>query len=171
MKHYLKSFMNREAANQITMVAIIGVVNTVVDFGVFNVLRQQLSMSRFWSITIAFTIATVVSYLLNRRYTFRLHDGKVYVREAVQFYAINVIAWGVTLGVVELAEALFGDLTVLGENLAKGAAVVIILLPKFAAYRDVVFGRALADRAATAVDDAPDADPNSASALETPPRQ
>jgi hypothetical protein len=84
-----------------------------------------------------------VSYLLNRRWSFQLTDGKVSFRETAQFYAINLVAWAVTLGVVELADVVFGPLSLFGENLAKLAAVVVILIPKFVGYRDVVFRRAL----------------------------
>ncbi len=156
MRNYLKTFLNRESATQITTVAVIGVVNTVVDFSIFNVLRA-VSVSRFWSVTIALLVATFVSYLLNRRFTFKLHDGKVTMREAVQFYAVNLAAWAVTLGVIELADIMFGPLSLLGENVAKVAAVAIILLPKFAAYRDVVFGKALKHRAAQSDAEAADA--------------
>lgn len=177
MKNYLRSFMNRESATQMTKVAVIGVVNTVIDFAIFNALRAA-SVSRFWSVTWALLIATFASYIMNRRYTFALHDGKVTLREAVQFYVVNLVAWAVTLGMLELADVLFGPLSVLGENFAKVAAVVVILLPKFAAYRDVVFGRALAHRAASAAGDGDSGiagdsgtDAGSASSLESPPRQ
>lgn len=157
MRNYLRTFLNRESATQITTVAVIGVVNTVVDFSVFNVLRAA-SVSRFWAVTIALLIATFVSYLLNRRFTFKLHDGKVTMREAMQFYGVNLAAWAVTLGVIELADVVVGPLSLLGENLAKVAAVAIILLPKFAAYRDVVFGKALKHRAAQSDEAAADSE-------------
>ncbi|MDJ0961583.1 MAG: GtrA family protein [Acidimicrobiia bacterium] len=160
MRNYLKTFLNRESATQITTVAVIGVINTVVDFSVFNVLRS-VSVSRFWAVTVALLIATFVSYLLNRRYTFKLHDGRVTMREAIQFYAVNLAAWAVTLGVIELADVVFGPLSLLGENFAKVAAVAIILLPKFAAYRDVVFGKALKHRAAQAAAESTDSEPAS----------
>ena len=77
----------------------------------------------------------------------------------------------VTLGIVWIAAQAFDPLSRIGENVAKVAAVVIILLPKFAAYRDVVFKRALDDRAAHR-DAAGDADPTeSSTTAETPPRQ
>jgi putative flippase GtrA len=147
MKSYLRSFASREAAGQITKVALVGVANTVLDFAVFNVLRSG-GMSRFWSITLALLTATFVSYVLNRRWTFALAHGQGSMRETLQFYAINLAAWAVTLGVVAAADSLFGPLTQLGENVAKLAAVVIILLPKFAGYRDVVFRKAIDDREA-----------------------
>lgn len=144
MNSYLKTFLNREAANQFVKVGAIGILNTVVDFTLFNVLRVG-GMPRNWAITIAFAVATFVSYLLNRRWSFQLTDGRVSLRETVNFYAINIVAWLVTIAIVEAADWLFGPLSLLGENFAKFAAVVVILIPKFAGYRDIVFRKALSD--------------------------
>ncbi len=147
MKRYLRTFANREAARQFASVGLIGVFNTFVDFAAFNVLRS-VTVPRNWAIVSAFAFATFVSYLLNRRWTFRIRAGSLNLRETVNFYVINLLALLVTLGVVELIDAVFGPLDLLGENIAKVAAVVVVLLPKFASYRDVVFRRALAGQQA-----------------------
>lgn len=142
MNQYLKTFLNRESANQFLKVGVIGILNTVVDFSLFNVLRLG-DVPRNWAITVAFAVATFVSYLLNRRWSFQLTDGRVSVRETVNFYAINVVAWLVTILIVQIADWFFGPLSLLGENFAKFAAVIVILIPKFAGYRDIVFRKAL----------------------------
>jgi putative flippase GtrA len=170
VKNYLRTFMNRESATQITMVAIIGLINTAVDFAVFNLLRV-IAVPLYPAVAIALVIATGVSYLLNRRYTFRLDDGHVSMREAGQFLLVNLAALLVTLGIVWIAEQAFGSLSRLGENVAKIAAIVIILLPKFAAYRDVVFRRALDHRAAESRAAGEPAPTESATTAETPPGQ
>lgn len=142
MKDYFRSFATREAAGQIVKVGVIGVFNTVVDFGLFNVFRS-VSMPRNWALALAFAIATFVSYGLNRRWSFQLTDGHVKLRETVHFYLINAASLGVTFLVVEAADVVFGPLTRIGENVAKFAAVIIILIPKFAGYRDIVFRHAI----------------------------
>lgn len=150
MRNYLRSFATREAARQFASVGLIGVFNTFVDFGAFNVLRA-VSIPRNWAIVLAFSFATFISYLLNRRWTFRIRSGSLSVRETVNFYVVNLLALLVTLAVVELADAWFGPLDLLGENIAKVAAVAVVLIPKFAGYRDIVFRRALRHEAATKV--------------------
>ncbi len=142
MKDYFRSFATREAAGQLVKVGVIGVFNTVVDFGLFNVFRS-VSMPRNWALALAFAIATFVSYGLNRRWSFQLTDGHVKLRETVNFYLINAASLGVTFLVVEAADVVFGPLTRIGENVAKFAAVIIILIPKFAGYRDIVFRHAI----------------------------
>ncbi len=142
--NYLKTFMTTETASQFVKVGTIGLLNTVVDFGLFNMLRVG-GVPRNWAITVAFAVATFVSYLLNRRWSFQLTDGKVSLRETINFYAINIVAWLVTIIIVQLADWLFGPLSLAGENVAKLAAVLVILIPKFAGYRDIVFRKALTE--------------------------
>lgn len=142
--NYLKTFMTTETASQFVKVGTIGILNTVVDFGLFNILRVG-GMSRNWAITVAFAVATFVSYLLNRRWSFKLTDGKVSLRETVNFYAINIVAWLVTILIVALIDWLFGPLSLFGENVAKLLAVFVILIPKFVGYRDIVFRKALTE--------------------------
>jgi putative flippase GtrA len=146
MKSYLRSFMNGESARQFATMSVIGVVNTFVDFGLVNVLFP-LGVNVYLSVTIAFVVASIVSYLLNRRYTFGLGAGGANASEGTGFLIVNVVALGVTQAVVWVAAAWFGPLDQLTLNLAKLASTVIILVPKFAGYRDLVFRRALRDRA------------------------
>jgi len=142
---YVRSFFNPEGIGQMAKLVIIGVVNTGVDFGVFNAFPSSVAL--FWRVTIAFAVATEVSYLLNRRWTFQLRGGEGVWRETTVFFLVNGVAWLATVGIVLGAEAIFGNLSRLGENVAKLAAGVIILLPKLASYRDLVFRRSLAKAA------------------------
>ena len=86
--------------------------------------------------------------MLNRIWTFELGGGKVSGRETIQFYLVNGAAWAGTAGTMWLAETLFGPLSNLAANGVYLFASAIILLPKFASYRDIVFGEALAEETA-----------------------
>lgn len=152
MKNYLKSFATGEAAVQFLKVATIGVVNTLTFFVIFNILRSNTELARWVAVSIAFAIATLVSYVLNRRWTFQLKEGHVVFRETVTFYIVNLVAWGATVSFVEIADAVFGPLSLVGENIALVAVSGLILLPKFASYRDVVFKKALRSRSDAATE-------------------
>lgn len=142
MKTYLKTFLTWEAAGQFIKLAATGVVNTVVYFALINVFRA-VNISLFTRTTLAFAIATLVSYFLNRRWTFNITHGLGSVRETVKFFLINGVAWAVTAGIVLFADGRWGPLNRLQENLANVVATFFILVPKFASYRDVVFRSAL----------------------------
>ena len=147
---YVRSFFDRQGMSQMSKLLIIGVVNTGVDFGVFNILPRSMAVD--WRVTIAFAVATEVSYLLNRHWTFQLRGGEGVARETLVFFLVNAVAWAATYGIVKGAQVIWGDpdLSRLQENLAKLVAGVIILLPKLASYRDLVFRRSLARRSLSA---------------------
>lgn len=142
MSEYIRSFLNLETASQFVKTGVVGVANTVLFFVVFNIARIA-GVNLFWSITIAFAFATLLSYVLNRRWSFRLNDGGENVRETSRFFAINAIAWAITQALMWLADEWLGPLSRLGENFALLLISGVILFPKFATYRDVVFRLAL----------------------------
>ena len=144
MIDYLKSFFTKHALGQLGKLAVIGLINTAVDFVLFNIFRFRLDWNLALAVSVAFILATFVSYVLNRRWTFQLRDGWVRAGETGMFFVVNAVALAVTNGIVLGADAWFGPLGPFGANAAKVVAAVIILLPKFAGYRDVVFRRAVA---------------------------
>lgn len=144
MKNYLKTFANRESMNQAIKVGTVGVLNTIVSFSLFNVFRVT-GASPQWALAISFALTTFMSYLINRRWTFSLKDGKVSGRETASFFGVNIVAYAVSAGIMALAQNWFGPLTRPGENLVLVIAAGLLILPKLAGYRDIVFGKALED--------------------------
>jgi putative flippase GtrA len=145
VKSYLKTFANRRSMDQAIKVGIVGVFNTVVSFSLFNVFRM-MGVSPQWSLAISFGLTTFVSYLINRRWTFDLKDGRVSGRETVSFFGVNIVAYAVSAAIMALAQTWFGPLSRLGENFVLVVAAGLLILPKLAGYRDIVFGRALEDQ-------------------------
>jgi len=142
MINYLRSFLTREAGSQFMKMTGIGLFNTFVDFGLLNVFFSVLEWGELTSVTVAFVIATFSAYILNRRFTFGL-AATVRLKETVGFLAVNAVALGITDVIVWAASARLGGLTQLELNVVKLATTGIILLPKFAGYRDLVFKSAM----------------------------
>jgi len=145
MRRYLASFMTKEAFSQFIKVGLVGVANTIVSFALFNLFLWM----GWWSVaavSVAFAITTFMSYLLNRVWAFEIKDGKVSSSETVRFYLINVAAWAGTAGTMWLAEALIGPLSTIAANVVYLITSVVILVPKFASYRDIVFGKAIEEQ-------------------------
>ena len=147
MRNYIRSFMNGESARQFLTMSVIGLANTVVDFTLVNVFRFGFGWELFLSVSSAFLLATLLSYVLNRRFTFGMAASGANASEGIGFVVVNLVALGITNVVVWVADQWVGPLDALELNVAKVVATLIILLPKFAALRDVVFKKALAEQA------------------------
>ncbi|MDJ0953430.1 MAG: GtrA family protein [Acidimicrobiia bacterium] len=162
MSTYIRSLFTRTAINQLIKVSIVGVVNTIVSFTLFNVflgvlggtktVDEGFNWEQFWAIAISFLIATLVSYLLNRRWTFQLSEPGEMRRETIRFIGINIAAWAVTQGIVGGADWVWGPLTRLQQNFFYLFASGLIILPKFAGYRDIVFRKAIDAQESAATD-------------------
>jgi len=145
MKRYLSTFLTREAFGQFMKVGLVGIANTIVSFSLFN-LFLWIGWGPVLAVSVAFALTTFMSYLLNRIWTFELKDGKVSGRETLHFYLVNLAAWAGTAGAMWAAEAFFGPLSKIAANVVYLVTSIVILLPKFASYRDIVFGRAIKSR-------------------------
>lgn len=151
MKRYLASFMTKESFEQFVKVGLVGIANTIVSFALFNLFLWV----GWWSVlavSVAFALTTFMSYLLNRLWTFEIKEGKVSGRETARFYLVNLAAWAGTAGTMWLAEAMFGPLSKIAANAVYLITSIVILLPKFASYRDIVFGNAIRERENTPSD-------------------
>lgn len=144
MTSYLRSFWTKQAFGQMARLAIIGVGNTAIYFALINIFRT-VGIDLLPRTVLAFALATAMSYVLNRRWTFKIRHGHGHLRESIAFFGVNLVALVVTAGIVLGADALTGTapLTRLEENLANLVAGGLLLLPKLAALRDLVFRRSL----------------------------
>ena len=153
MSDYVKSLFTPDAIRQLIKVSLVGVVNTVFTFILFNIflgllggtktIDEGFNWEQFWAIALSFLIGTFVSYLLNRRWTFDLSEPGELRRETVHFVGINVAAWVATQIIVGGADMMWGPLTRTGQNFFYLFASGLIIVPKFAGYRDIVFRRAI----------------------------
>lgn len=142
MKSYLRTFANRQSFVQAIKVGTVGVFNTVVSFTLFNIFLT-VRWPWFWAITVAFALTTFMSYLINRRWTFELRDGKLTRRETAAFFGVNLTAYFASIALVWVADATLGPLSRIGYNVALLLAAGLLILPKLAGYRDIVFSKAL----------------------------
>ncbi|MGA9595898.1 MAG: GtrA family protein [Acidimicrobiia bacterium] len=168
MIKYIRSLLTPTAISQLVKVGIIGVANTVVSFALLNVFLSLLggtktvdegfNWEQFWAIALSFLIATELSYVLNRRWAFDLTKAGDKARETAHFVGINVVAWAVTQAVVGGADWIWGPLTRIQQNFFYLLASLVIIVPKFAGYRDIVFRKAIDSQASPAEAAQPDPD-------------
>lgn len=103
-----------------TRFAAVGVLNTVIDFGVFYALTQ----AGIWPLAanvISFSAAVINSYILNKYWTFG-HKTKPGAKEFRNFAAVTVIGLALSsLTIYALAEAI-------GVYIAKAASIIITMM-------------------------------------------
>jgi putative flippase GtrA len=146
----VKVFLDRwhKLIREFAKFGIIGVVNTVIDFGLFNLLQLDLrvaghAVSLHGAPLKATVVATVVSattsYFMNRHWTFRHRERSGLRREYVLFFVFNGIGLAIQLGMLGLAKYGFGVNDLFWLNGVKVLGVGIGTVFRFWTYQTWVF--------------------------------
>ena len=120
---------------------VVGIINFVVDFGIFKLLSSVVGMPVALSNIISYTCGVINSFLLNRYWTFKIKHRFLSPHFA-KFVFVNLISLGVnTLAVWVLVELYGFNSGLLGiENLyAKLIATVFSFTVNFAGNKLLVF--------------------------------
>jgi putative flippase GtrA len=89
---------------------VIGAIGAVITFGVANALHP---IGKYKAITVATILATVITYLGNRYWTFRHRQGKGTTRDSIMFFVLNGVGLLIYYGCIGLI-----DLAGLGHSVA-----------------------------------------------------
>ena len=125
--------------------AIVGAVGALVDFGVLNALILGFDIPKFFANLISVTCAIFSNFIWNRLWTFPESRERALHTQFGQFALVNLVGLVINQVVfLSLDAFLFGPLfsTPLDYNLAKAAAIVVVLFWNFGAnrrwtYRDI----------------------------------
>jgi putative flippase GtrA len=119
---------------------IVGGINTVINYAVFNVLALTVFSDGQLKAAVAATIvATISSYLMNRHWTYRDRPKSAMRREYALFFLFNATGLLIELGVLAAAKYGLGMTSLLALNVAKTGGVVLATLFRFWSYRTFVF--------------------------------
>lgn len=127
---------------QFAKFALVGVLNTAIDFGILNSLIIATNIAGGAGIiplnVISFSTATANSYYWNKKWVFGVNKSSFIV-----FLAVTLIGLGINTGVVYVLTTFVSPIFVtsgaLWANFAKVLATILSLIWNFIGYRLVVF--------------------------------
>lgn len=123
------------ALRQVTRFGLIGVLNTVVDVGIFFILVHLAHWSVIPAQTVSYTCGICNSYVWNRYLTFQRKGGPR-MAEAFRFVSLNLLSYGISVAILYLFST-HGWSIVIG----KGAANLLTLVVNFIGSKWWVFRR------------------------------
>ncbi len=118
----------KTVARQFIKFAMVGVVNTIIDYGVYALLVLGFETHYLVANIFSFFAAASNSYFLNRRWTFRSNDPR-WRRQAVKYFSVLTIGFALN----ELFLYLFVEHGDVGKLQGKAIAIVIVLFWNFGA--------------------------------------
>lgn len=123
--------------------AIVGVINTLVDFGVLNLLiiSSGHSSGIYYSVFkgLSFTAAVVNSYFWNRFWTFKDRQEKNPAAQFGKFILISVVGFGINVGtaslIVNVIGPQFGIRPAIWANVGALLAIAVSWVWNFTGYK------------------------------------
>lgn len=114
--------------------AIVGVANTLLDFGIFTLLAELLSVDVYLSQLVSFLAGTANSYVFNRSWTFK-SSQKFWSPVLIRFLLLNLVMLLFSSSLLWLFYQQLG----LHKLVAKACSVVLSLVINFVINRLWVF--------------------------------
>lgn len=134
----------------------VGVLNTIIDFAIFNLLSSMFGLSLVKSNIASTTVAMMFSFFVNKQMVFKKHDGTL-IKQMVIFFAVTtfglyilqtgaiVFLTDIWLWPLHAALSLAHALGIKGhdefliKNGAKAIATLLSLSWNYVMYKKVVF--------------------------------
>ena len=117
---------------------VVGFVGLLVTYGVVYLLRYHAGLGRLSSLAIASVIATAVTFVGNRYWTYRRRERKGLGRETALFFGVNGISVAVSEVPVVLTYPLHLD-SELSYGLAVSGGIAVATLFRYWSYKKWVW--------------------------------
>lgn len=129
MTTYLEMRM-KKLIEQILKFGVVGIIATVIDFGVLYILSQPLGMDPVISAGISFCVSLVFNYVASMRYVFTHREDMSRSREFVIFLVLSLIGLAINEAVMAAGVAVLGN-SVLAVMGTKALATAIVMVWNF----------------------------------------
>jgi putative flippase GtrA len=150
----------RHLVHELAKFGIVGAINTVVDFGLANLLYLGLGWPAMGAKTTSVAVAATSSFFMNRHWTFRHRARTGLRREYSLFFLLNLVGLLIANACILVVEQGFNKSGALWFNLAQLAGLGLGMVFRFTTYKRWVFvsperaaARALAEGSVAEVDD------------------
>ena len=130
---------------------IVGAIGFVVDVTVFNLLRFAgnpglLEHKPLTAKAISVSVATVVTYLGNRHWTWKERERSGARREVVLFFVLNAVGMAIALGCLAFSHYVLDLTSPLADNIsANVVGLALGMIFRFWSYRTFVFRKVPAE--------------------------
>lgn len=131
---------SRHLVAEVFKFGMVGIVATIVDVGAFNVFRLGFGVEPLVSTILSMIIATTVSFVGNRNWTFQHRGQRSLAPQYALFFFFNGAGIAITLACVGTSHYLLGFTSPLADNISKNVVgLCLASLFRFWSYRTWVF--------------------------------
>jgi putative flippase GtrA len=129
----------RLLVHELAKFGIVGAVNTILDFGLANLLYLGFGWPSLSAKTASVAVAATSSFFMNRHWTFRHRARTGLRREYGLFFLLNGVGLLIANGCILVVERGLGKTGALWFNVAQVAGLALGMVFRFATYKRFVF--------------------------------
>jgi putative flippase GtrA len=133
----------RDLIHEAARFGVVGLAALAVTDGGANLLHYDAGVDKFSAVAIATIVATVLSFVASRYWTFRHRDRSGARKETVLFFLVNGVGVAISEGCIGLASAL-GLTGKISYNVALNGGIALATLFRYWSYRRWVWPAAAA---------------------------
>jgi dolichol-phosphate mannosyltransferase len=127
-------------AREMVTFGAVGVLNLLIDVGLFNLLLLGLRHDAAIAKVVSTTAATVSSYFMNRHWTWRHRTRSGVHRELPLFAALSAVGLGIAEACLWISHDLLGHTSALADNVAaNGFGLALGMVWRFLSFKKWVF--------------------------------
>ena len=117
----------KKLIEQILKFGVVGILATIIDFGVLYVFSQPLGMDPVLSAGISFCVSLVFNYVASMRYVFTHREDMCRSREFVIFLVLSLIGLALNEAIMAAGVSVLGNsaLSVMGTKVLATAIVMV----------------------------------------------
>lgn len=127
----------QELIHEIGKFGIVGIVSTIITFGLQNALYGHVGPTT--TVVLANAVATCFAYLGNRYWAFRRRKTANMGRETLLFVFFNVVGTAIQTSFVDLNHYVLGNHDRISYNIATVIGIIFATLFRLFCYRKFVF--------------------------------
>ncbi len=145
--YFLAKYKNRIGFFQLGKYGVIGVLNTFLSAGVFNLLifitdiSSGITVDLFFIVT--FTVTVINSFIWNKYWSFEERETETIAGEALRFFSVSAAVAIVNIGIIHLVVNIIGAPAGLDPkiwaNIALAFTIVTAFFGNFFGYKFIVF--------------------------------
>jgi putative flippase GtrA len=125
--------------HEVAKFGVVGLIGFAVQLGVQDSLHFGAGLGPITALTIAYIMATMVTFIGNRHWAFKHRKGKGLRHETMLFVGLNVVGYAIQTGIVDIAYYGMGYKDGLSYNVATVIGIGLATLFRLFAYRKFVF--------------------------------
>jgi putative flippase GtrA len=123
----MKRVLDSVHVRQFIKFGIVGLGNTVIDFGMYVVGTRFLSLYYLYANTLSWVCAVFFSFTMNKFWTFRAVQPGALVRQYSKFFIVSFVSLVISLALLHVLV----DMLHVHDIIAKGATIAVVMFWNF----------------------------------------